>query len=169
MKELIIDIIKQIEETPNDMELGKKNRDLYLLRKDSLKEIEPNEDDKYIRLLAEFDNFKKRTIQEKSAIKDKATMDSIEPMLTLYDELTLSLKTISDENTIIGINLMLDKVSKSLKNLGIEEIQTETYDPEVHDVISVLGNSDSNKIIDVISKGYTINGNIFKHPKVVIG
>lgn len=167
MKELIIDIIKQIEETPNDMELGKKNRDLYLSRKDSLKEIEPIEDDRYIRLLAEFDNFKKRTIQEKSAIKDKATMDSIEPMLTLYDELTLSLKNISDENTIIGINLMLDKVSKSLKNLGIEEIQTETYDSEVHDVISVLGNS--NKIIDVVSKGYTINGNIFKHPKVVIG
>lgn len=168
MKKLISEIIQKIETIPNDMTLGKTVRDLYLINKDNLEKLdEPVEDDRYIRLYAEFDNYKKRTLSEKEKLKNKITTDSIEPMLNLYDELTLSLKSITDSQTVMGINLMLSKVEKSLKTMGIEEIQTDVYDSDLHEVISVIG--DNKNIIDVVSKGYTINGNIFKHPKIVLG
>ena len=67
-----------------------------------------------------------------------------------------------------GINLIFSKIEKFLTSQGIETIQTETYDPDLHEVISVLEIGEE-KIIDVISKGYMIGGKPFRYPKIILG
>ena len=66
-----------------------------------------------------------------------------------------------------GLNLILDKVSKYLKLQGIEEIQTDEYDSDLHEVISIIETGES-KIIDIVSKGYKINGKPFRYPKIIL-
>jgi len=66
-----------------------------------------------------------------------------------------------------GLNIILSKVTNFLKSQGIEEIQTEKYDSDLHEVISVIETGEE-KIVDVVSKGYTIDGKPFRYPKIVL-
>ena len=66
-----------------------------------------------------------------------------------------------------GLNLILNKVHTSLKSQGIEEIQTDEYDSDLHEVISIIETGES-KIIDIVSKGYKINGKPFRYPKIIL-
>ena len=72
----------------------------------------------------------------------------------------------SEENT--GVKLIAQKLENFLKSQGVEAIQTDTYDEDLHEVISVIP-SEETKIIDVASKGYTLNGKPFRYPKIVLG
>jgi molecular chaperone GrpE (heat shock protein) len=73
-------------------------------------------------------------------------------------------KSVSDSE---GINIILNKINTFLKSQGIEEIQTDEYDPDIHEVVSVL-NTGEQKIVDVVSKGYSINGKPFRYPKIIL-
>ena len=77
-------------------------------------------------------------------------------------------KSITNEEAREGVSLIASKVDKFLKSQGIEPVQTETYDSELHEVISVMEIGEE-KIIDVISKGYTLNGKTFRYPKIILG
>jgi molecular chaperone GrpE (heat shock protein) len=81
-------------------------------------------------------------------------------------DLALAKKNIKEENE--GLNLILSKFDNFLKSLGVESIQTETYDSDLHEVISVVEIGEE-KIVDVISKGYTIGGKPFRYPKIILG
>jgi molecular chaperone GrpE (heat shock protein) len=80
------------------------------------------------------------------------------------NDLNFALKSNGDSD---GINLIISKLDTFLKSQGIETIQTETYDEELHEVISVIP-GESEKIIDVVSKGYTLNGKPFRYPKIIL-
>jgi molecular chaperone GrpE len=120
--------------------------------------------DSYVRLYAEFENFKKRVQKEKSELILNTKIKTLNSILDLDSDLSIARKSISDSE---GLNIILNKVSTFLKNEGIEEIQTETYDSDLHEVISVLETGEE-KIIDVISKGYTIDGKPFRYPKIIL-
>ncbi len=120
--------------------------------------------DKYLRLLAEFDNYKKRVNKEKEEIRINTKTNVLTSILDIDSDLALAKKNIQDE----GINLILSKIDSYLKTQGVETIQTETYDADLHEVISVLEIGEE-KIIDVISKGYSINGKPFRYPKIILG
>jgi molecular chaperone GrpE (heat shock protein) len=79
------------------------------------------------------------------------------------NDISIALKNTKDE----GVKLIASKLSNFLKSNGIEEIQTEIYDEDLHEVISILP-GETNKIIDVVTKGYTLNGKPFRYPKIVI-
>jgi molecular chaperone GrpE len=115
-------------------------------------------DDKYIRLLAEFDNYKKRITKEKEELKLNTKTQMLSSILDMDSDLAIAKKNIKEENE--GLNLILTKFDTFLKNQGIETIQTETYDSDLHEVISILEIGEE-KIIDVISKGYMIGGKPF--------
>jgi molecular chaperone GrpE len=121
--------------------------------------------DNYIRLYAEFENYKKRIQKEKQDLIVKTKVDSINSVLDLYNDLHFAKKLISDSE---GIDIIINKFSNFLKSQGVEEIQTEVYDSDIHEVISVLETGE-NKIIDVVSKGYMINGKPFRYPKIILG
>jgi molecular chaperone GrpE len=123
-------------------------------------------EDKYLRLLAEFDNYKKRVSKEKEDLRINTKTQMLSTILDMDSDLALAKKNIKEENE--GLNLILSKFDTFLSSLGVESIQTETYDSDLHEVISVIEIGDE-KIVDVISKGYTIGGKPFRYPKIVLG
>jgi molecular chaperone GrpE len=125
-------------------------------------------EDKYVRLFAEFDNYKKRVQKEKEDIKNNTKVSMITSILDMDNDISIAVKNIKDDVTREGVELIGQKLERFLKNQGIESIQTETYDDELHEVISVVPTG-KNEVIDVVSKGYMLNGKPFRHPKIVIG
>jgi len=124
-------------------------------------------EEKYLRLYAEFDNFKKRTHKEKEDIKNNTKISVISSILDMDNDISIAIKSIKDKETISGIKLITQKLDNFLKSQGIESIQTDTYDADIHEVISVI-ETGTTEIVDVVSKGYSINGRPFRYPKIVL-
>lgn len=124
-------------------------------------------EEKYVRLYAEFENYKKRVQREKEEIKFNTKVGMVTPILDMDNDVAIAIKNIKDESAREGVQLIAQKLENFLKSQGIESIQTETYDDELHEVISVVPTGKT-EIIDVVSKGYMLNGKPFRHPKIVI-
>jgi molecular chaperone GrpE len=118
----------------------------------------------YLRLYADFDNYKKRVTKEREDVTIQTKINTISSILDLDSDLSLAKKNIPESE---GLNLIFQKLGNFLKSQGIEEIQTESYDPDLHEVISVIETGE-NKIIDVISKGYKIGEKPFRYPKIIL-
>jgi molecular chaperone GrpE len=131
---------------------------------EQLKESE----DKYVRLYSDFDNYKRRVIKEKEEIKNNTKVSMITSILDMDNDIALAIKNIKDESAREGVQLIANKIETFLKKQGIEPIQTETYDRDLHEVISILPIGES-KIIDVVNKGYTLDGKPFRYPKIILG
>jgi molecular chaperone GrpE len=123
---------------------------------------------KYLYLAAEYDNYKKRVKKEKEEIIFNTKISMLDSILEIDNDLNIAIKNIKDKSAKNGVKLIISKLEKFLNTQGIESIQTDTYDANIHEVISIL-KDDSNKIVDVVNKGYTLNGITFKHPKVILG
>lgn len=121
--------------------------------------------DKYIRLYSDFENYKKRSIKEKQEVISKTKIETLKSILDIDNDIFFAKKSIADKE---GIDIITNKISNFLKSNGIEEVQTDFYDPDLHEVVSVMEIGEE-KIIDVVSKGYMLNGKIFRHPKIIIG
>lgn len=123
-------------------------------------------DDKYVRLFAEFDNYKKRVQREKEELITNTKVKMLTSILDMDNDLSFAIKSSGEISE--GMSLILTKLENFLKSQGIETIQTETYDEDLHEVISVIP-SEEEKVFDVVSKGYTMNGKPFRYPKIILG
>lgn len=123
--------------------------------------------DKYIRLAAEFENFKRRVQKEKEELVTTTKVRTLTALLDMDNDFNHAKKAIKNQDAIEGINVIHSKLTTFLSSQGISEIQVEEYDEDLHEVISVLPGSET-KIIDVVSKGYTLNGKPFRYPKIVL-
>jgi molecular chaperone GrpE len=123
-------------------------------------------EDKYLRLYADFENYKRRVQKDKEELVLNTKTKMLSSVIDMDNDVTLALKSM--EKVDKGVLLIAQKLETFLKSQGIEPIQTETYDDELHEVISVT-ESGAKKVIDVVSKGYTLNGKPFRYPKVVLG
>ncbi len=132
---------------------------------EEVKKIESDANEKYLRLAAEFDNYKRRAQKEKEDLRTNTKTMMLSSILDLDSDLSIAVKQDKKND---GLNLMANKITKFLTQQGIQSIQTETYDPDLHEVISVLEIGEQ-KIIDVVSKGYTINDKPFRFPKIILG
>ena len=153
-------------ENPNDFELGGKIRQIASddaeAEPDDIKESTKWKD-LYLRQVADFENFRKRTNKEKEEIVFRTRQSMLDSILDIDSDISLASKHIKDE----GIHIIISKLDKFLTNHGVEIIQTESYDADIHDVISVV-DSDTKGIVDVVSKGYKLGDKILRHPKVII-
>ncbi len=122
--------------------------------------------DQYLRLAAEFDNYKKRIKKEKEYLERKIFIDLITPILEMDNDIDIAISSMKEEDTS-GISLIHSKLKSFLIKNGVEEIQTVKYDKDLHEVVSLSG--DGKKIISVVKKGYSINGNPIIYPKVILG
>ena len=130
--------------------------------------LEEYKNNSYLRLAAEFDNYKKRVIKEKEELRNNTKVSMITSILDMDNDIALALKNIKDDSAREGVELISNKVVTFLKTQGIEPIQTETYDEDLHEVISVIPAGEQ-KVVDVVSKGYSLNGKPFRYPKIVLG
>jgi len=134
--------------------------------------------DKYIRLSAEFDNYRKRTLREKielSKTGGESVIINILPVVDDFDRAIISMRDTEDCNAIKqGLELINVKLSAFLKQNGVSEIETfhEQFDPEIHEAVTSIAVDDASlkgRIIEVIRKGYALNGKVIRFPKVVVG
>lgn len=123
--------------------------------------------DSYLRLRADFENYKKRTSKEKEELKLKTKIETLQSVLEIDNDLHIAQKSIKDSKSIGAVKVITDKLTKFLESKGFEEIQTETYDSDLHEVISVL-ETGKEEIVDVVSKGWKLNGQIVKYPKIIL-
>ncbi len=136
-----------------------------------LKQERDDMNDKYVRLYAEFENFKKRSSKDREDAVEAAKIRTLNGVLDLDNDLKYAKAEINktgDESLKSGLNLILDKLSKFISQQGVQEIQTDTYDADLHEVISVLSVGED-KIVEVLAKGYTLNGKVVKYPKIILG
>lgn len=132
----------------------------------------------YLFLMAEFDNFRKRTLKEKSEIIKNAGENVLKGLLTIMDDFERGLKAAENspegDSVKEGISLIYNKLQKYLAQNGVKEIDPadDTFDTEKHEAISVVPVPDEDKkgkILDTVEKGYTINDKVLRHAKVVVG
>jgi molecular chaperone GrpE len=125
--------------------------------------------DKYLRVLAEYDNYKKRTQKEKSDIYTIAVADVIEAILPVMDAICRAAEMEKDSEGILLIKKQLDDV---LKQIGIEPINAvgETFDPQLHDAVAHVEDEkyDSNTVIEEYAKGYKYKEKVIRHSVVKV-
>ena len=177
----------QVEETPvKDDKKG-------LLKKDKkdkakLKELEgkveeleakvAKDRDDYIRLMAEFDNFRRRTAQEKLEIVSMASTETIKGMLPVLDDCERALQVLgqSDDSDAAkeGTSLIYHKLMSYLQSKGLAVINAmgEPFDTDLHEAVAqfpVQEEDKKGKVFDVVQTGYTLNGKVIRYAKVVVG
>ena len=133
--------------------------------------VEIDYKDKYIRLVAEFDNYKKRTIKENNTMLKNANEKLVVDLLPIIDDLERSLVYINDESTKSGIEMVLNKFKTLLKEYNVNKIPTigNEFNSDLHESISVVeSDKDTGEIIDEVTSGYTMNDKVIRYSKVVI-
>ncbi|MEM7381972.1 MAG: nucleotide exchange factor GrpE [Bacteroidota bacterium] len=136
------------------------------------------EKDKFLRLFAEFENYKKRTSRERMDLFKTAGQEIMVSLLPVMDDFDRALKEMAkseDKELFKGVELISNKFRETLKSKGLEEIvikQGDVFDAEVHDAITQIPAPNKKlkgKIIDVVEKGFKLGDKIIRHPKVVVG
>lgn len=132
--------------------------------------------DKYTRLFAEFDNYKKRTRQERFDLINSAGADIISDLLLVIDdfERALSSLEVSDdiESVKEGYNLIYNKLLNTLKRRGLEPLESlgEVFDTDLHEAVSMVASEDKKgKVVEVVQKGYKLRDKVLRYAKVVVG
>jgi molecular chaperone GrpE len=135
--------------------------------------------DKYMRLVAEFDNFRKRKAKEQLDVIKHAGQDIMSAILPVLDDFDRAKKNAetegSNEHFSEGIALVYHKLQNTLKNKGLEAIAVETgddFDLELHEAITEIAAPSEElkgKVIDTVEKGYKLNDKIIRYAKVVVG
>lgn len=134
--------------------------------------------DKYLRQVAEFDNYRKRTIKEKAELIKNGCERTIESILPVLDDFERALANMAkDDNAkeiLTGIELIYNKFVTILKQNGLAKIETEgaNFDTDFHEAIAMVPAPTENlkgKVLDCIQTGYTLNDKVIRHAKVAVG
>jgi molecular chaperone GrpE len=143
-----------------------------------LKEELGKEKDKFLRLFAEFENYKKRTTRERMELYKTAGQEVISALLPVMDDFDRAVREIErseDSELFKGVTLIQNKFRDTLMSKGLEEIEVDkgdTFDAEIHEAVTQIPAPDKKlqgKVVDVIEKGYKLGDRIIRHPKVVVG
>lgn len=164
------------KETSREKKEEKKTEELEK-EVESLKQKLSDEKGDYLRLMAEFETFRRRSSQEKLDMVSFAAADTIKGLLPVLDDCERAielLKDSSDEAAKKGTSLIYDKLKAYLKTRGLEEIDArgKKFDTDFHEAVAQLPVEDAGKkgtVLEVVQAGYTLGGKILRYAKVVVG
>ena len=134
--------------------------------------------DKHLRLLAEFDNYKKRTMRERLELLNTASRDVMVSLLPILDDFDRAKKSADDPNNeevfSEGVTMVYNRLYTILQNMGLKVMTStgEPFDAELHEAITEIPVPDEKmkgKVVDTIEKGYMLHDKIIRHAKVVVG
>ena len=154
----------------------KKSTDKEMVEELEGKCVEMN--DKYLRLYSDFDNYRKRTAKERIDTLKTASQDLMVDLLPVLDDFDRALESMADhdaqEDSIKGVELIYNKLFNLLKQKGLEPMDAagKEFDTDFHEAITQVpapSKDQKGKVVDVIQKGYLLNGKIIRFAKVVIG
>ena len=160
--------LKKNEEDKQELNNKKENSEIEALKL----ELE-NTTDKFKRMMAEFDNFKKRSVKEKEQLYNSLLADVITSFLPIMDNIQKAVNTpTEDEKYKQGVELVLKQINDILTSFGVEEIQSvgSTFDPELHEAVSSVQdeNLGEKEIKEEFRKGYTLKGKVIRHAMVIV-
>ena len=177
--------LNQVEEEPKEEKKTKKkgghSKDKTSELKSKIEELEnelSESKDKYLRLFAEFDNYKKRTVKERLDLINTAGRETILAILPVLDDFDRAKKSADDEssNEVFseGVVLVYNKLHGMLQSKGLKAMESTglAFDPELHEAITEIPAPQDDmkgKVIDTIETGYSLNDKIIRHAKVVVG
>lgn len=190
-EENILDKEEQTEETVNDNpaagqqqeeetqaagteEKKAEEKDPLTLANEKIAELE----DKYLRNVAEFDNYRKRVLKEKAELILNGGARVVEAVLPVLDDMERAIangeKTDDPQVLREGMELIHAKFVKTLEGQGVKKIKTENadFDTDVHEAVAIvpgMGDDKKGKVIDCIQAGYKINDKVIRHAKVAVG
>lgn len=134
--------------------------------------------DKYLRLSAEFDNYRKRTLKEKSEMIKTASEDLLKKIIPVVDDMERGLNALNGAKELDavkeGMNLIYGRFREFLKQNGIKEIEAlnQDFTTDLHEAVTKIPVTDESlkgKVVDVIEKGYCLHDKVIRYPKVVVG
>ncbi|MBK9292714.1 MAG: nucleotide exchange factor GrpE [Bacteroidetes bacterium] len=133
--------------------------------------------DRYLRLFSEFDNYRKRTLKEKIELSKTASADVIKAILPVVDDFERAINnfpTGDTDSNLEGIKLIYNNLKRILEQQGLEEIKAlgEQFDTDYHEAVTHIPVNDEQqkgRVIDVIKKGYTLQGKIIRFAQVIVG
>ena len=178
------------QETPEIQEVEKKAKKIFQKKekKSKTEELEAKiaeleekvakDKDDYIRLMAEFDNYRRRTSQEKLEIVSMASVETIKGLLPVLDDCERALKVLLESNDSDaakeGTELIYSKLMTYLKSKGLAVIEAagQPFDTDLHEAVAqfpVPEEDKKGKVFDVVQTGYTLNGKVIRFAKVVVG
>jgi molecular chaperone GrpE len=162
------------EEGDDEMKKQKNNADEHAKLASELSEMK----DKYLRLYAEFDNYRKRTLREREELIKTASESAIKSMLSTLDDFERAIKAAKsgaeDSSILEGIVLIYDKMFKTLEQQGLKVMESDGQDfnPDLHESLTkvpVPSDDLKGKVIETIEKGYYLREKIIRYAKVVVG
>ena len=168
------DVIEQTasdESIPSDEEISEYNDTASKI--DEIESALEETKDKYLRLMAEYDNYRKRTAKEKTETYNNAVSDSVTEILPVIDTFEMALKTeCSDESFKTGVEKIYNMFRKSLEKLGVTEIEAlgKEFDPNLHNAIKQVEETDyaENYVCEVFQKGYRLGKKVIRHSMVAV-
>lgn len=129
--------------------------------------------DKHLRLLAEFENYKRRNTRERAELLNTAAQSTLSALLPVLDDFD-RVRQAEEDSISEGVMLVYQKLYNTLKQQGLEAMDStgQPFDPELHDAMTEIpapAEELKGKVVDTIEKGYTLKGKIIRHAKVVVG
>ena len=172
--------IESKEETPAvDKEAKEIEEKLAKLLKENeeLKASVAKEKDDYVRLMADFENFRRHSAEAKLELVSSASADTIKGLLPVLDDCERAMKMLeasSDEAAKEGTSLIYNKLKDYLKSCGLEEIEAvgKAFDTDFHEAVTQFPAptpEQKNMVIDVVQTGYTLGGRVLRYAKVIVG
>lgn len=134
--------------------------------------------DRYLRLYAEFDNFRRRTIKEREEARKSEGKDVMVALLPVLDDFDRALRSLENTSDVVavkeGVTLIQNKLKNILSQKGLKEMQSigNVFDPELHEAITNIPASSDDlkgKVVDEMEKGYFLNDKVARFAKVIVG
>lgn len=126
--------------------------------------------DKYLRTLAEYDNFRKRTAKERDGIYQEAYVDAVKNLLPIIDNMERAVDYASDDASRDGIKMIISSVYTTLEKMGVKLIETKTFDPLLHNAVMHIDDESlgEGEIVEVFQKGYILGERVIRYAMVKV-
>lgn len=135
-----------------------------------LKEELEKQKEMYMRLAAEYDNYRKRTLKEKDEIYTDAISDALAQILPIVDNLERALQFSEGDKVVEGVRMTYDKFGKVLSDMGVEEIECKSFDPNFHNAVMHIEdeNYGEGEIVECFEKGYKKGNKVIRYAMVKV-
>lgn len=158
---------EETAEVPEEQEIFTVTRE-QMEKMEGLAKALAAEQDKYLRLAAEYDNYRKRTAKEKESLYNDAKIDTVNAMLGVYDNLERGIAQYGDEESPHrkGLEMVFNQFKESLKKLGVETMDAvgQPFDPEKHNAVMHIEDESygENTVVEVLQQGFTLGDKVLR-------
>ena len=145
----------------------------YKEYEDKIEELEKKNydlNDKYLRVVAEYDNFRKRSLKERDGIYTDAYIDAVKEILPIVDNMERAEAYLGEDASSEGIKMIMNAIHSALTKMGVSEIETKTFDPNCHNAVMHVDdeNYGENEIVEVFQKGYKRGDKVIRYAMVKV-